>query len=204
MATALNRFGCLTLRYTCQKPSRRKPFLSITSPFRPRFRHSKRPPANKDRDDDDGLGPSQPYVFNVSSLAPESRDYYKSLSPEQKSEYQSSMQKLHEHMSSPQVASELQAEVSKGLSKVASYSQTAETIRLRLPLKTDLINMGEEDLAGTGNAEKFQGDDISSLGHGELEQHREMRDYARIAAWDMPLLSSLFPTAQSCVRSIES
>lgn len=35
-------------------------------------------------------------------------------------------------------------------------------------------------------------DDISSLGHGELEQHREMRHYARLAAWEMPLLSSKY------------
>lgn len=33
-------------------------------------------------------------------------------------------------------------------------------------------------------------DDISTLGHGELERHREMRHYARLAAWEMPLLSS--------------
>lgn len=45
-----------------------------------------------------------------------------------------------------------------------------------------------------GEEDEFEEDDISSLGHGELEQHREMRDYARIAAWEMPLLSSmLFP-----------
>ena len=32
--------------------------------------------------------------------------------------------------------------------------------------------------------------DISSLAHGELEKHREQREYARLAAWEMPMLSS--------------
>ncbi|KAI7212025.1 hypothetical protein KC333_g7352 [Hortaea werneckii] len=37
----------------------------------------------------------------------------------------------------------------------------------------------------------YEEDDISSLGHSELEQHRELRDMVRIAAWEMPLLTPL-------------
>lgn len=44
---------------------------------------------------------------------------------------------------------------------------------------------------GAGEDEVFQGDDLSSMGHGELEQHREIREYARYAAWELPLLSKL-------------
>ncbi|EMC92436.1 hypothetical protein BAUCODRAFT_54502, partial [Baudoinia panamericana UAMH 10762] len=33
--------------------------------------------------------------------------------------------------------------------------------------------------------------DISALGHRELDQHRELRDLVRLAAWEMPLLSTL-------------
>ena len=33
-------------------------------------------------------------------------------------------------------------------------------------------------------------DNMSVLAHGELQQHQEMRHYARLAAWDLPLLSS--------------
>lgn len=46
----------------------------------------------------------------------------------------------------------------------------------------------DEDL---GEDEVFQSDDISSMGHGELELHREVREYSRYAAWEMPLLSKL-------------
>ena len=51
----------------------------------------------------------------------------------------------------------------------------------------------EEDPAGIGPDEVYKGDDMTPLGHGELDQHREVREYARIAAWDMPLLSSESP-----------
>ncbi|KAK3678976.1 37S ribosomal protein S24, mitochondrial [Recurvomyces mirabilis] len=37
----------------------------------------------------------------------------------------------------------------------------------------------------------FEEDDISSLGHSELDQHRELRSMIRTAAWEMPLLSAL-------------
>ncbi|SMR41652.1 unnamed protein product [Zymoseptoria tritici ST99CH_1E4] len=33
--------------------------------------------------------------------------------------------------------------------------------------------------------------EISSTAHAELEQHRELREMVRLAAWEMPLLSSL-------------
>ncbi|KAI4600785.1 37S ribosomal protein S24, mitochondrial [Pestalotiopsis sp. 9143b] len=53
--------------------------------------------------------------------------------------------------------------------------------------------------------EDFEEDDIMSLAHGKLEEHREYREYARIAAWQMPLLSKLArpfepPKAEECLR----
>ncbi|KAK3937907.1 mitochondrial ribosomal subunit protein-domain-containing protein [Diplogelasinospora grovesii] len=62
----------------------------------------------------------------------------------------------------------------------------------------DLITdeVGEDD---------FEEDDILSMGHGKLEEHREFREYARIAVWEMPLLSKLAkpfepPTADQPLR----
>jgi small subunit ribosomal protein S35 len=47
----------------------------------------------------------------------------------------------------------------------------------------DLITdeVGEDD---------FEEDDIMAMGHAKLEEHREFREYARLAVWEMPLLSS--------------
>ncbi|KAF2657875.1 hypothetical protein K491DRAFT_625670 [Lophiostoma macrostomum CBS 122681] len=61
---------------------------------------------------------------------------------------------------------------------------------------------GQEEL---GPDEDFYGDDITSHGHGELEQHRELREYARLIAWELPLLNQLakpfeLPTAATPFR----
>ena len=45
--------------------------------------------------------------------------------------------------------------------------------------------------------EVFRDDDITSLAHAQLDVHREMREYSRLAAWEMPLLSSTF-TSMYC------
>jgi hypothetical protein len=51
-------------------------------------------------------------------------------------------------------------------------------------------NYGEDE--DMGEDEEFQNDDISSKGHEELERHREIREYARYAVWELPLLSSMY------------
>jgi small subunit ribosomal protein S35 len=48
---------------------------------------------------------------------------------------------------------------------------------------------GEESM---GPDEDYYGDDITSLGHKQLDQHRLLREYNRLAAWEMPLLSRTF------------
>ncbi|KAI1380814.1 mitochondrial ribosomal protein [Hypoxylon crocopeplum] len=55
------------------------------------------------------------------------------------------------------------------------------------------------------NEDEFDEDDIMSMAHGKLEEFREYREYARITAWEMPLLSKLArpfepPTAQEPLR----
>ncbi|KAF2874496.1 mitochondrial ribosomal subunit protein-domain-containing protein [Massariosphaeria phaeospora] len=47
---------------------------------------------------------------------------------------------------------------------------------------------GEESM---GPDEDFHGDDLTSLGHGQLDQHRELRHYNRLISWELPLLHQL-------------
>ncbi|KAF2642527.1 hypothetical protein P280DRAFT_423273 [Massarina eburnea CBS 473.64] len=47
---------------------------------------------------------------------------------------------------------------------------------------------GEPDM---GPDDDYYADDLTSLGHGELEKHRELREYARLIAWELPLLNQL-------------
>lgn len=57
--------------------------------------------------------------------------------------------------------------------------------------KETFLNMGEHEPMDDANLQQDEEDDISTLAHRELEQHREWRHYARLAAWEMPLLSSM-------------
>jgi hypothetical protein len=50
-----------------------------------------------------------------------------------------------------------------------------------------------------GPDEDYYGDDLTSHGHGELQQHRELREYARLIAWELPLLSRTFTHISECI-----
>lgn len=49
---------------------------------------------------------------------------------------------------------------------------------------------GDEFAQVEDGDEEVEDDEITSMAHAEMELHREMREYARITAWDMPMLSS--------------
>ena len=95
---------------------------------------------------------------------------------------------------------ELRREISEYKASVnAEISRSEREIRARFPrpkerrppnFKPGLMAMGEDDEWDEGDDEVFEGDDMTELGHGYLEQHREIREYYRIAAWEMPLLTS--------------
>lgn len=68
-------------------------------------------------------------------------------------------------------------------------------LALQLPIKRErffwMDNETEDDnLVHENDDEQFEEDDITSIGHAKFEEFREQREYARIAAWQMPLLSS--------------
>ena len=91
-------------------------------------------------------------------------------------------------MKSFEVESNLKGVAGEAVHEVVTQVRTAKFQPPRL--KLGFFSMGEEDPVATGEDEEFEGDDITFLAHGDLEQHRELREYARIAAWEMPLLSS--------------
>ncbi|KAH9218876.1 mitochondrial ribosomal subunit protein-domain-containing protein [Leptodontidium sp. 2 PMI_412] len=72
----------------------------------------------------------------------------------------------------------------------------------RRKLKETFMNMGEAEPWEDEYTMEDDDDDINSLAHGELEQHREMRHYARLVAWEMPLLSKLAEPFQPPTRDM--
>lgn len=67
----------------------------------------------------------------------------------------------------------------------------APTKKPSAKIKRTFLNMGEDELIEE-EEDVDDSDGISTLGHGELEAHREKRHYARLAAWEMPLLASKY------------
>ena len=182
MAASLTRLGSLTLRHTCRITSRRKASPPATFPFRTFLTT----PIRRE----DKFSSSKEFKFDYNDLEPEDKAEYDSLSPEEKIEYQEEAAAMVAEMNSPEVESELNAEIAEMVQEMAEEPPPDNTPPDRP--KPGLMAMGEMDEQDIGEDEEFKGDDISSLAHGELEQHREIREMARIAAWEMPLLSSTF------------
>ncbi|KAK4466516.1 mitochondrial ribosomal subunit protein-domain-containing protein [Cladorrhinum samala] len=72
---------------------------------------------------------------------------------------------------------------------------SAQAADLRRPVKAkrdSFWNEEEQDseyITEEIGEDDFEEDDIMAMGHGKLEEHREFREYARIAVWEMPLLA---------------
>ncbi|MCJ1462767.1 37S ribosomal protein S24, mitochondrial [Pseudocyphellaria aurata] len=130
-----------------------------------------------------------PYVFDVSSLSSQARDHYNTLSAEEKFEFRETSKKVHEHMTSHAVESKLQQRVSQELQDAAREEPPINVPSPRF--KLGFFASYEDDPYDVGSDEDFEGDDMTSIAHGQLEQHREIREYMRIAAWEMPMLSKL-------------
>lgn len=201
MATVIPHWSCAALRYTCRIPSRRKlsPLASRLESFHTSTIHRYGPkddPEDGLKDDpEDGPKVRTPYVFDVSSLSSQARDQYNTLSSEEKDEFRETSKKIHQHMTSRAVESKLQQSVSYELQDAAREDPRVE---LKFPkIKPGFFAAGEDDPQDVGADEEFAGDDMTSIAHGQLEQHREIREYMRIAAWEMPMLSSSSSTSTS-------
>lgn len=177
--------------------------MSLITPCR-RFHNSPLHRAEDDFEDDSSSSkPTRaPYKFALADLDSEERAAYDSLSIEERKEWQEESKKIYAYMTSPKIEQELASDVA---SAAHEYSEESPHVEMNIPrIKPGLMAMGEVEEQDSGEDEEFEGDDITSLGHGELEQHREMREYARIAAWEMPLLSSthLLPSTLNCLRNL--
>lgn len=194
MAASVSRLGFASLRYISQASVRRKrnPLICPARAFHPTPLHHRPEDPFLEEDPADSSAPAklerQPFKFSLDDLDDEERSTYTSLSEEDQEEWREEAQHMHDHMTSPEVVSELQSALSQAVNETAQESQGEPVMERRI--KPGFFAMGEADEQNTGEDEEFEGDDITSLAHSELEQHREIRHYARLAAWEMPLLSS--------------
>jgi small subunit ribosomal protein S35 len=103
-------------------------------------------------------------------------------------EYKRALEELDEMGSSEEQNKEDEIEMK---ARFNARTQPYQLPLRRKRLKQTFMNMGEPEPWEEDGMLDDDHDDITTLAHGELEQHREMRHYARLAAWEMPLLSSM-------------
>jgi small subunit ribosomal protein S35 len=72
------------------------------------------------------------------------------------------------------------------------YRRLPSLLRFEQPkVKAGFMAMGEEPTDMIEDAE-FNEDEMPTMAHSQLQQHREYREYYRVAAWEMPLLTSKY------------
>lgn len=88
-----------------------------------------------------------------------------------------------------EASTRLQEQILGGANAVVSQATRAP----KISISRSFWHEDEDDsdmITDERDEDEFDEDDIMSMAHGKLEEFREYREYARIAAWEMPLLSS--------------
>ncbi|KAL2358508.1 mitochondrial ribosomal subunit protein-domain-containing protein [Cryomyces antarcticus] len=181
MATAVKRLGLYAQQCSCRALSQRARTPVSPAPWQRPFSSTSpvlaRGPAVK--------GFSKRLVDNLDS---EDLAQFNSLSAEEQQEHQAEWEQSLGSDRFAQQDRSIRGDIDR---MIREQDYKFPKIRERPARKKQgFWTMGEE-AQDMGPDEEFNEDDISSLAHGELEQHREFREYARLAAWEMPMLSKL-------------
>ncbi|KAF9891956.1 37S ribosomal protein S24, mitochondrial [Aspergillus nanangensis] len=146
------------------------------------------PPAPRDPRPEDL--PSMP-EYSPDILSKEERSMYDMLAPEEKQQFDIENRRIVEEFNNP----------TKRAAAFAELEKAANQLEKEHPMRFDDVRekqrgfwaeAEDDEFALVEDAdEEFNDDDITSMAHTEVELHREIREYARIAAWDMPFLSNL-------------
>ncbi|KAJ5522240.1 hypothetical protein N7527_006355 [Penicillium freii] len=130
--------------------------------------------------------------YSVDLLTKEQRSMYDMMSPEDRAAFDEENTRMVAEFNNPQKRAAAFEEIEQTVLQIDKEEDLRfEDIRPRRPgfwaedEPDELVNTLED------GDEEINDDEITSLAHAEMELHREMREYARITAWDMPMLSKL-------------
>ncbi|EAU36497.1 conserved hypothetical protein [Aspergillus terreus NIH2624] len=146
------------------------------------------PPAPREPRPED-LPPMPEYSPDL--LTKEERSMYEMMSPEEKAQFDAENRRIVEEFNDPVKRAAAFAEIEKSVSQLEKDEPMRfEDVREK---RAGFWAEEEDDEFGLVEDadEDFNDDEITSMAHAEVELHREIREYARIAAWDMPFLSNL-------------
>ncbi|KAK4865168.1 hypothetical protein LT330_001791 [Penicillium expansum] len=130
--------------------------------------------------------------YSVDLLTKEQRSMYDLMSPEDRAAFDEENTRMVAEFNDPRKRAAIFDEIEQSVLQIEKAEDLRyEEIRPRRPgfwaedEPDELVNILED------GDEEINDDEITSLAHAEMELHREMREYARITAWDMPMLSKL-------------
>ncbi|KAJ5380049.1 uncharacterized protein N7496_002477 [Penicillium cataractarum] len=129
--------------------------------------------------------------YSPDLLTKEERSMYDMLSPEERAAFDAENQRIVADFNDLEKRAAAFAEIQKSVDQIDKQEDIRfEDVRSKIRgfwAEDD----GDEMAQVEDGDEEIQDDEITSMAHAEMELHREMREYARIAAWDMPMLSKL-------------
>ena len=128
--------------------------------------------------------------YSPDLLSKEERNMYDMMAPEDRKQFDAENRRMVEDYNDPQKRAAVFAE----MDQLANQVEREQPMRFPDdPVKRRGFWAEDETdefaLVEDGD-EVFGDDEMTSMAHAEVEMHREVRDYMRIAAWDMPHLSS--------------
>ncbi|KAJ5086806.1 hypothetical protein NUU61_008113 [Penicillium alfredii] len=129
--------------------------------------------------------------YSPDLLTQEQRSMYDMLSPEERAQFDADNRQQVAAFNDPQKRAAAFAELEKKVSEVDRNAPIYTEEKRGIP-RGFWAEDEEDELAHASDGPTNKNDDeITSAAHAELELHRELREYARITAWDMPMLSKL-------------
>jgi len=138
--------------------------------------------------------PVQPYT--VADLDPNERAHYETLSKQDQTQYMAVQNHVKAVMESDEIQnmSEDQARVAAREIDRSGINPNFLEERNLQALRDGYWQEDEDDEFGVvpDDDDEFSEDLITSVAESELEVHREIREYTRIAAWELPGLLRMF------------
>lgn len=131
--------------------------------------------------------------YSPDLLSQEERSMYDMLSPEERVLFDTENQRIVAEFNDPVKRATALAELNKDVAEVERGGLRFEDIRDKRP---GFWAEEEDDEFGLVEDadDEFREDEMTSMAHAEVELHRDIREWTRIAAWDMPFLSRMGPS----------
>ncbi|KAL4920002.1 mitochondrial ribosomal subunit protein-domain-containing protein [Aspergillus aurantiobrunneus] len=128
--------------------------------------------------------------YSPDQLSKEDRQMYDMMSQQEREEFDAEQHRLVAEFNDPVKRKAMFAEIEEEVNNM----ERAQPMKFTEPVRKvrGFWARNEDDEFGVvEDQDEFNDDEITSMAHAEVELHREVREYARITAWDMPLLSKM-------------